>query len=204
MTTKKNTFKHNSVNEHSCACEPDVPGRKAVGVDPEIKASNLRRLSRIEGQIRGLQRMVEEDRYCPDIPTQVSSAQGSTPSRRPSADAQSPHSLCNSRHSYWVNGREARDVRRASGDDLQKCTLTTGSDSRRGSCYSFELNQSEVPVASYRGSVAFCSTSHRHLSIFMGLVGLAHTLGRYRRQFQPTTVVPVLANYHQIVRAGKI
>src|SRR5258708_17017724 len=75
MTTKKNTFKHNSVNEHSCACESDVPGRKAVGVDPEIKASNLRRLSRIEGQIRGLQRMVEEDRYCPDILTQVSSAQ---------------------------------------------------------------------------------------------------------------------------------
>ena len=75
MTTKKNNFKHNSVNEHSCACEPDVPGRKAVGVDPEIKASNLRRLSRIEGQIRGLQRMVEEDRYCPDILTQVSSAQ---------------------------------------------------------------------------------------------------------------------------------
>ena len=35
-------------------------GRKAVGIDDEIKASNLRRLSRIEGQIRGIQRMVEE------------------------------------------------------------------------------------------------------------------------------------------------
>lgn len=49
-------------------------GRKAVGVDPEIKSSNLRRLRRIEGQIRGLQRMVEEDRYCADILTQVSSS----------------------------------------------------------------------------------------------------------------------------------
>ncbi|MBV8552194.1 MAG: metal-sensitive transcriptional regulator [Acidobacteriaceae bacterium] len=49
--------------------------RKAVGVDPEIKASNLRRLRRIEGQVRGLQRMVEEDRYCADILTQVSSVQ---------------------------------------------------------------------------------------------------------------------------------
>jgi DNA-binding FrmR family transcriptional regulator len=48
-------------------------GRKAVGVDPVIKERNLKRLRRIEGQVRGLQRMVEEDRYCPDILTQISS-----------------------------------------------------------------------------------------------------------------------------------
>ena len=48
---------------------------KAVAVDPEIKASNLRRLRRIEGQVRGLQKMVEEDRYCADIVTQVASVQ---------------------------------------------------------------------------------------------------------------------------------
>jgi DNA-binding FrmR family transcriptional regulator len=47
----------------------------ARGVDPGIKTANLRRLRRIEGQIRGLQRMVEEDRYCPDIIVQVASAQ---------------------------------------------------------------------------------------------------------------------------------
>ncbi len=52
-----------------------IAGRKAVGVDPEIKASNLRRLNRIEGQVRGIQRMVEEDRYCADILMQISSAQ---------------------------------------------------------------------------------------------------------------------------------
>ena len=75
MTTKKNTAKAKSVNEDSCACEPGIDGRKATGVDSEIKASNLRRLSRIEGQIRGIQRMVEEDRYCADILTQVTSAQ---------------------------------------------------------------------------------------------------------------------------------
>jgi DNA-binding FrmR family transcriptional regulator len=75
MTTKKAILKPRTVNEASCAREPDVPGRKAVGVDPEIKGSNLRRLSRIEGQIRGIQRMVEEDRYCADILTQVTSAQ---------------------------------------------------------------------------------------------------------------------------------
>lgn len=45
--------------------------RKAVGTDPKIKAANLRRLKRIEGQIRGIQRMVEEDRYCADVLTQL-------------------------------------------------------------------------------------------------------------------------------------
>jgi DNA-binding FrmR family transcriptional regulator len=75
MATKKLTPKPSSDSEISCACEPYTPGRKAISVDPEIKASNLRRLSRIEGQIRGLQRMVEEERYCAEILTQVSSAQ---------------------------------------------------------------------------------------------------------------------------------
>ena len=58
----------------SCACAVGSESRKAVGVDPEIKASNLTRLRRIEGQVRGLQKMVEEDRYCPDVLTQISSA----------------------------------------------------------------------------------------------------------------------------------
>jgi CsoR family transcriptional regulator, copper-sensing transcriptional repressor len=57
----------------ACAC--DTGARKAVGVDPEIKAANRHRLRRIEGQIRGLQKMVEEDRYCPDIIAQVASVQ---------------------------------------------------------------------------------------------------------------------------------
>ena len=58
-----------------CGCEvQDESGaRKAVGVDPEIKDRNLKRLRRIEGQVRGLQRMVEEDRYCADILTQIAS-----------------------------------------------------------------------------------------------------------------------------------
>jgi len=35
------------------------------------KEQYLKRLARIEGQVRGLQRMVEEDRYCIDILTQI-------------------------------------------------------------------------------------------------------------------------------------
>ena len=47
--------------------------RKAVHVEPDAKARNLKRLRRIEGQVRGLQKMVEDDRYCADIMTQISS-----------------------------------------------------------------------------------------------------------------------------------
>ena len=35
----------------------------------------LKRLSRVEGQVRGVARMVEEDRYCIDVLTQISAAQ---------------------------------------------------------------------------------------------------------------------------------
>jgi CsoR family transcriptional regulator, copper-sensing transcriptional repressor len=38
------------------------------------KADYLARLRRVEGQIRGLQRMIEEDKYCIDVLTQVSAA----------------------------------------------------------------------------------------------------------------------------------
>jgi len=37
----------------------------------EIKTSCQKRLSRIEGQVRGLSKMVDEDRYCIDIVTQI-------------------------------------------------------------------------------------------------------------------------------------
>lgn len=47
--------------------------QKALAVDPDVKDRNLKRLRRIEGQVRGLQKMVEEDRYCADIMTQISS-----------------------------------------------------------------------------------------------------------------------------------
>jgi len=38
----------------------------------DIKTSCQKRLSRIEGQVRGLAKMVDEDRYCIDIVTQIS------------------------------------------------------------------------------------------------------------------------------------
>jgi DNA-binding FrmR family transcriptional regulator len=59
----------------ACGCEAHGGERKAVAVDADLKTSNLKRLRRIEGQIRGLQKMVEEDRYCADIMVQISSVQ---------------------------------------------------------------------------------------------------------------------------------
>ena len=61
-----------------CGCAVrDASGssRHAAAVDPELKSKNIKRLRRIEGQVRGLQKMVDEDRYCADILTQISSVQ---------------------------------------------------------------------------------------------------------------------------------
>jgi CsoR family transcriptional regulator, copper-sensing transcriptional repressor len=58
-----------------CGTHGDDEGRKAVAVDGDIKDRNLKRLRRIEGQVRGIHKMVEEDRYCADIMTQISSVQ---------------------------------------------------------------------------------------------------------------------------------
>jgi CsoR family transcriptional regulator, copper-sensing transcriptional repressor len=62
----------NASSVAACACGA-ADERKAIRVDPDIKSSNLTRLRRIEGQVRGLQKMVDEDRYCPDVLTQISS-----------------------------------------------------------------------------------------------------------------------------------
>ncbi len=44
-----------------------------TAIGAEVRADATARLKRIEGQVRGLQRMVEEGRYCPDILTQIAS-----------------------------------------------------------------------------------------------------------------------------------
>jgi DNA-binding FrmR family transcriptional regulator len=47
--------------------------RKAIAVDDDAKERNLKRLRRIEGQVRGLKKMVEDERYCADVMMQISS-----------------------------------------------------------------------------------------------------------------------------------
>ena len=58
-----------------CGCAASADDRHAVAVDPDIKNTVLTRLRRIEGQVRGLQKMVDEERYCADVITQISSVQ---------------------------------------------------------------------------------------------------------------------------------
>lgn len=41
-------------------------------LDPKMQADLTRRLRRVEGQVRGVQRMVDENRYCPEVLVQIS------------------------------------------------------------------------------------------------------------------------------------
>jgi DNA-binding FrmR family transcriptional regulator len=59
--------------ECGCAVQGAAPSRKALGVDADIKSRGLKRLRRIEGQVRGIQKMIDDERYCADILTQISS-----------------------------------------------------------------------------------------------------------------------------------
>jgi DNA-binding FrmR family transcriptional regulator len=76
MTTKTKRAALALAPEASCGCGAhEEEGRKAVAVDPGVKERNVKRLRRIEGQVRGIQKMVDEDRYCADIMTQISAVQ---------------------------------------------------------------------------------------------------------------------------------
>lgn len=78
-----------AMNGAACGCTPGAgsttsktkdgvgPGAHAVRVDAAIKAANLKHLKRIEGQVRGIAAMVEEDRYCADIIQQTAAVQES-------------------------------------------------------------------------------------------------------------------------------
>ena len=75
MATKTKISPLPVTHDATCGCAAgDAPrGRHAVAVDPEIMERNLKRLRRVEGQVRGLQKMVEDQRYCADIMTQIAS-----------------------------------------------------------------------------------------------------------------------------------
>lgn len=66
-TTSAGTVAHEGVG----------PGAHAAGVDAGLKAANLKHLRRIEGQVRGIAAMIEEDRYCADIIQQCAAVQES-------------------------------------------------------------------------------------------------------------------------------
>lgn len=62
----------------ACGDAPnDSTVRRAAGVDAGLKRSSITRLRRAEGQVRGIVRMVEEDRRCADVIVQIAAAQES-------------------------------------------------------------------------------------------------------------------------------
>lgn len=75
MATSETSAEEHAHAPAGCGCgaHGEAAERQAAGVDPAVKERNQKRLRRIEGQVRGLQRMVEEDRYCADIMTQIAS-----------------------------------------------------------------------------------------------------------------------------------
>ena len=62
----------------ACCCGQDESGRKKHKPrTPEQVKSLVTRLNRIDGQILGIKKMIEENRYCPDVLMQVSAVQSS-------------------------------------------------------------------------------------------------------------------------------
>jgi len=45
-----------------------------MSIDPEAKEDLIRRLKKVEGQVKGIQRMVENDKYCMDVLVQITAA----------------------------------------------------------------------------------------------------------------------------------
>jgi DNA-binding FrmR family transcriptional regulator len=57
--------------------KPKPIRRASSAIDPDVRKRVAGRLKRIEGQVRGVQKMVEEERYCADVLMQLSAIQES-------------------------------------------------------------------------------------------------------------------------------
>ncbi len=55
---------------------PEIDRAEMSSLEEEDKKALLNRLSRIEGQVRGIKKMIEEDKYCIDILTQITATRG--------------------------------------------------------------------------------------------------------------------------------
>ena len=58
-----------------CCCSNETPRERKTVRDDQKRRDLMNRLKRIEGQVRGLERMLDEDAYCPDILVQASAVQ---------------------------------------------------------------------------------------------------------------------------------
>ncbi|MCX5763053.1 MAG: metal-sensitive transcriptional regulator [Gemmatimonadetes bacterium] len=74
MAARKTTMPQRTPAARKSAARKSA-AREAHHVDPSDKAKNLSRLKRIEGQVRGIAKMVDEGRYCADVLVQIAAAQ---------------------------------------------------------------------------------------------------------------------------------
>ena len=77
-------------------------------MDRDNKPKLLNRLNRIEGQVRGVARMVEDDRYCIDILTQLQAARAALAQVETETAEGPPGPLHRGRHRQRRQGRAAR------------------------------------------------------------------------------------------------
>jgi CsoR family transcriptional regulator, copper-sensing transcriptional repressor len=78
MAKKRTKTKRTGKKSHpSPGGERGLTDRLAAGIDPTAKAAILTRLRRARGQTEGIERMVENDRECADIITQIIAARAS-------------------------------------------------------------------------------------------------------------------------------
>lgn len=69
-------MRRNEVRTMGCNCHEEENGQPKHRIrEQQEKRALMNRLSRIEGQIRGVKSMIEEERYCVDILTQVAAVQ---------------------------------------------------------------------------------------------------------------------------------
>ena len=102
------------------------------GMRTEIKTSCLKRLKRIEGQIRGLAGMVEDDRYCIDVVTQIAAARAAL--RRVEEEILRDHVAHCVEHAiaFGRQGRSAPQDRRTDGRGQPRRPLTMRLGLRNG------------------------------------------------------------------------
>ncbi|MBQ7776001.1 MAG: metal-sensing transcriptional repressor [Lachnospiraceae bacterium] len=95
-----------SDKESSCCCE------KSTQRDLEERKKLINRLSRIEGQIRGIRNMVENDAYCPDILVQSAAVNAAV-------NAFNKELLAS-----HIKGCVARDIREGKDEVIEELVIT--------------------------------------------------------------------------------
>jgi DNA-binding FrmR family transcriptional regulator len=95
----------------------ESPGH-AMGIAEPTKADLLRRLARVRGQVEGIQRMVEDERYCPDILQQFAAVHSAL--RAAEKELLANHLERCATHAILEGGEAAAQVRREMVDLLHR------------------------------------------------------------------------------------